>query len=290
MTSPLISVIFPAKNEGRHVKDTLDSLAACRTRQTYEVIVVDDGSSDGCCDFLAEKPDHDRVKRIRTRGIGAANARNLGADHASGTYLAFCDAHLFFHDYWIDKLLFPLQNGETDVVCPAIADTANLRSIGYGQTLKPDLSIQWLTKKAKLTDIPVVPGGCFLLSRHVFEDVSGFDEGLKRWGLEDIELSIKLWLFGWRCSVLPSVTVQHVFRNTHPYQVEETDISYNLLRTACLHFNTRRVHRCRKLAGGDAYSLEKKVRQDGADALRKEYNARRTYDDNWYFRRFAIPF
>lgn len=83
------SIIFPAKNEGENVKSTLDSLFSVKTNYPFEVIVVNDGSTDNCCEFLETYDKKERVKLIHTVGIGAANARNLGAEHSSGEYLIF---------------------------------------------------------------------------------------------------------------------------------------------------------------------------------------------------------
>lgn len=72
--NPVISIIFPVKNEGDNVK----------TNYLFEVIVVNDKSTDNCCGFLQTYYQKDRVKLIYSIGIGAANARNLGAKNVSG--------------------------------------------------------------------------------------------------------------------------------------------------------------------------------------------------------------
>ncbi|WP_158737174.1 glycosyltransferase [Alteribacillus sp. YIM 98480] len=290
-SSPEISIIFPAKNEEDNVKKTLNSLFSSHTNHKFEVIVVDDGSSDGCCDFLKHYSKRHFVKLIRTEGIGAANARNLGAKNANGKYLAFCDAHLFFNNLWIDKLLAPLKSSKTDAICPGIADVNNPSSVGYGQTLKPNLVIRWNKKHINLAETAVVPGGCFMISQSTFNDVGGFETGFKTWGYEDIELSIKLWLFGYKCSVLSSVKVLHVFRKSHPYQLSNEHINYNLMRMAYSHFNQTRIKKCKKLIKkGDPSKIEKMVLKDGVLNQRNTYFTKRTYDDNWYFKKFGVLF
>ncbi|SDI13351.1 glycosyltransferase family 2 protein [Alteribacillus bidgolensis] len=289
--SPEVSIIFPAKNEGDNVKKTLDSLFVTHSNYHYEVIVVDDGSNDGCCNFIKTYSKRNHIKLIRTEGIGAANARNLGAKNAKGKYFAFCDAHLFFKDYWIDKLLKPLRDGKTDAICPAIADVNNPSSIGYGQSLKSNLGVYWKGKCQNISDTAILPGGCFIISQSIFNNVGGFDTGFKRWGFEDIELSIKLWLFGYRCSVLPSVTILHLFRQSHPYQLSSHHINYNLLRMAYSHFNQSRIKKCKNLIKKeDPKKVEKYVLKDGVLHQRNAYIKRRKHDDTWYFNRFSISF
>ncbi|SDI21425.1 Glycosyltransferase, GT2 family [Alteribacillus persepolensis] len=290
-SSPTISIIFPAKNEGENVKNTLHSLFAARSNQHYEVIIVDDNSSDGCCDFLNHYPKRNRVLLIRTAGIGAANARNEGAKHAKGKYLIFCDAHLYFEHYWMDQLLDALKHEETDAVCPGIADADNPSSAGYGQTLKHNLSIKWGSKSTSLKDTAILPGGCFIIPKSIFNKVGGFERSFKTWGFEDIEFSIKMWLFGYRCSVLSSVKVLHIFRKSHPYQISKDHINYNMMRMAYAHFHTSRIKRCKKLIKkSDPMKIEKMVLKDGALNQRNAYFKQRVHDDNWYFQRFGIPF
>lgn len=288
---PLISIIFPAKNEGKNVKTTLDSLFSVKTNYPFEVIVVNDGSIDSCCDFLQTYHKKEQVKLIHTTGIGAANARNLGAKNASGDYLIFCDAHLQFEDWWIDELLQPLLTGKTDAVTPAIATMGNSKLIGYGQTLKPNLRIKWNPRQNDLFETAVLPGGCFAIPRTVFENVGGFETGFKTWGHEDVELSIKLWLFGYRCHVQPNVKIIHLFRKAHPYKVSHDDIYYNLLRMAYSHFNTARIQICRKLfVPRNAKDIESQVLQDGVQIQREAYFKKRKFNDDWYFRKFNINF
>ncbi|MGN7179001.1 glycosyltransferase [Cytobacillus sp. SAFR-174] len=287
--TPQVSIIFPVKNEGANVKSTLDSLFSVKTPIPFEAIVVDDASTDGCCKFI-DTYKH-KVKLIHTKGIGAARARNLGAEHAKGKYLAFCDAHLEFEHYWLDGLILPLEKGRTDAVAPAIAAIGDSNFIGYGMSLSRNLRIKWNKKKRGLFDTAIIPGGCFIITKKVFNEIGGFEKGFKTWGHEDVELSIRLWLFGYRCSVLPEVRILHLFRKSHPYKVSNEEVSYNLLRMAYSHFNYERIEKCRKLITGVRPSLiEQQVKQDGVLRQRHKFIKIRKYDDDWYFSKFRIQF
>jgi len=287
---PLISIIFPVKNEGNNVRKTLDSLFSIQTKYPFEVIVIDDGSTDDCCDFI-KVVHYDTVSLYETDGVGAANARNVGAQKAKGEYLIFCDAHLKFEDWWIDRLLEPLLTNQTDAVAPAIASFEKPNFIGYGQTLRFNLRIQWNQKRSAFFETAVLPGGCFAISKEVFEKVGGFETGFKTWGHEDIELSIKLWLFGFRCHCQPNVKVLHLFRKKHPYKVSFDDVNYNLLRMAYSHFKNERIEKCKKLIfHGSAKKIELEVIRDGVENQRREYLKKRKYNDDWYFSKFEIDF
>lgn len=289
--APLVSIIFPVKNEGENVRNTLDSLFSTNTNVPFEVIVVDDGSTDSCCEFIDSYKESDRIKLIKTNGAGASNARNLGAEQAKGEYFFFCDAHLEFEDKWIDRLMEPMLMKKTDAITPAIASMENREAIGFGQTLTPGLAIKWNKRQPGLFETAVLPGGCFAITKFAFDHVGGFDKGFKTWGHEDVEISIKLWLFGYRCNVEPDVTIFHLFRKKHPYKVNHEEVNYNLLRLAYSHFNEARIQKCRQLMRRKYLRLiEPAVLKDGVFNQREEYFKKRNFDDNWYFNKFNIDF
>ncbi|MCU9614561.1 glycosyltransferase [Caldibacillus lycopersici] len=286
-----VSIIFPVKNEGIQLKNTLDSLFSKKTNTTFKIIIVNDGSNDGCCDFLNSYEKKESINLIVTEGIGAANARNLGASHADSDYLIFCDAHLQFEDWWIDRLLEPLHLQQTDAVSPAIGSFNNDDFIGFGQTLLPNLRIKWNAKPDGLSETAILPGACLAISQRIFAEVGGFDKGFPTWGHEDVEFSIKLWLFGYRCHVLPTVKILHFFKKQLPYEVRYEDFFYNLLRMAYSHFTIERIQKCKKLMlHTKAREIERKVVKNGGLDQRRNYFKRRVHTDDWYFHKFTIDF
>ena len=85
---PLISVVVPCYNQGRFLREALDSVRAATTR-SVEVIVVDDGSTDDTGKVAAGTPG---TVCVRQENAGLAAARNRGLEEARGEYLAFLDA------------------------------------------------------------------------------------------------------------------------------------------------------------------------------------------------------
>jgi glycosyltransferase involved in cell wall biosynthesis len=289
---PFISLIMPVKNEGEHIKNTIESAFSVKTDCDFEIVVVDDDSQDGCCYFL-KKNKNEKIKLITTEGLGAANARNAGAEHAKGDIFIFCDAHLFFEDYWIDRLIEPIQKGIADATNPGIGDVKNPKNIGYGYTWNENLEPKWNRgKKKEPYPSPLLAGGCLAISRKAFEDIDGFERGFRVWGREDEEISLKLWLFGYQCYIVPDVTVLHVFRPTAPpFELKWEHVDYNLLRMAFLHFNYERIYKSTKQI---KYSLKTLLLAEllQTDILEKRalYEQKRKHDDNWYMEKFNIPF
>ena len=86
-----ITVVVPVYNMVQYLSKCVDSLLR-QTFQSYEIILVDDGSVDGsseCCDQEAEKSG--KIHVIHKTNAGLSSARNCGIDHAKGEYIIFPD-------------------------------------------------------------------------------------------------------------------------------------------------------------------------------------------------------
>jgi len=95
---PAVSVVIPAYNAARWIPETLDSVLA-QTFRDFEVIVVDDGSTDQTPEVLAGYGD--RIHCLPKVNGGASSARNMGIRAARGSYIAFVDAD----DLWLPEKL-----------------------------------------------------------------------------------------------------------------------------------------------------------------------------------------
>lgn len=98
MHNPTVSVVVPAYNAAAFVRRAVDSVLA-QTLVDHELLVVDDGSSDGTRDVLAGYGD--RVRVLAQANAGPAAARNHGLREARGRYVAFLDAD----DWWLPAKL-----------------------------------------------------------------------------------------------------------------------------------------------------------------------------------------
>lgn len=287
-------IIIPCKNEGIYMKQTVDFMHQTEARELAKIIVVDDNSNDGCCNFIKSQPNrYMNVKLIQTKGIGAARARNLGASLAvNAEVLVFCDAHITMKNNWLKVMLNSLNNEDTSTVCPGISDFNPNSPIGYGQTFDDKFQVCWMKKPKDTVEIPLAPGGCMAIKRDVFDSVGGFDNGFRSWGYEDVELSIKLWLFGHKIYVNPSARVGHKFRKVQPYVVDSTEYHYNRLRMAYSHFNQNRVDKLINMMKDYPNHNEIMNKIINSDTLkqREDYFKNRLYDDCWFFNKFNIHF
>lgn len=101
---PRISIIVPVYNVEPYLRRCVDSIFA-QTFTDFELILVDDGSPDGCpaiCDEYAEKDS--RVRVIHKENGGVSSARNAGMEVAEGKYFLFCDSDDYVSPQWCEAL------------------------------------------------------------------------------------------------------------------------------------------------------------------------------------------
>jgi glycosyltransferase involved in cell wall biosynthesis len=285
-----ISVILPATNESVLLRRTVEQFAATLPPDS-EVIVVDNGSTDGCADFLAEES-RDNVHLIRsTQPLGVAAARNRGLAEARGEIVVFSDAHIDVPERWWEPIVHTLNLPHVGVVGPGIGIMGKLESrVAYGQRIaETNLRLEWLRWTSDEPHAVPSLGGGFMAMRHETLELAGaFDDGMAQWGSEDLELCVRYWLLGYEVWAVPEVTVLHYFRTARPYSVQWHLLTHNLLRVALLHFSPQRLARV-------ASVLRNKVRFGAALAMaadsdvwqkRTDFAARRVRDDDWLFEKF----
>jgi glycosyltransferase involved in cell wall biosynthesis len=105
---PSVSVIIPVKNGQRTLKKCLDSLRKL-TYPNFEVIVIDDGSTDNTVRILKEFPE---ARVITTKGVGPSRARNMAMRQAKGEFVAFTDADCTVDSRWLDSLMAGFSRDE----------------------------------------------------------------------------------------------------------------------------------------------------------------------------------
>lgn len=113
---PLVSVIIPAYNAEKYIKEAIESVLN-QTYKNIELIVVDDGSTDNTAEIVKKYLNDPRVKYIYQENKGLAGARNTGIKKAKGDYIAFLDADDFYLPEKIEKeVKFLKEHPEFDIV------------------------------------------------------------------------------------------------------------------------------------------------------------------------------
>ena len=196
-----VSVIVPARDARATLPAALDALAAQNLDEPFEVVLVDDGSTDGTAEIAARHPIVTRVVPGGGRGPGAA--RNAGVSASEGVVIAFTDADCEPDPGWLRAGLRALESA--DLVQGRVEPTGPAgpfdRTVRVGQ-------LTTLFETANL-----------LVSREWFERVGGFEPWLspkrtKELG-EDVWLGWRLRRAGARVAFAPDALVRHaVFPGT----------------------------------------------------------------------------
>jgi len=138
MNNPLVSIIVPVYNTKEFLSECTESLVS-QTYNNIEIILVDDGSTDGSselCDKLAFKDR--RIRVIHQKNGGLSDARNTGIDNAKGDFISFVDSDDSVNPSFIKILLKGIKANDSDIsVCGYGEDFPKQRTItGKEATIK----------------------------------------------------------------------------------------------------------------------------------------------------------
>lgn len=115
--TPIVSVIMPAYNAERYIEEAIRSVQA-QTMEKWELVVVDDRSTDGTAGLIRNLADQDsRIRPIFSQiNRGAAGSRNLALDMCQGQYVAFLDADDLWYPQKLEKQLEKAANTGADII------------------------------------------------------------------------------------------------------------------------------------------------------------------------------
>jgi GT2 family glycosyltransferase len=247
-----LSLIIASLNEGNELHETLRSVLA-GSAVPSEIIVVDDGGTDGSCAALVREDWQARgvrMHRIERQGIAAA--RNFGGRLATGARVAFMDAHCRLDRNCIAAMQSALDVWPDAIIAPSMCDY-HTDVYGCGvRLIDPELRVRWLpppVPDGTAKRLPIAPGGCLALSRTTFDLLGGFGV-FRELGQEDIEFGLRAWRAGVDVLAAPLAMLAHKFRPMLPYSLAATSRAFNVAKIALVHFEGVRREEClRKIIG-----------------------------------------
>lgn len=189
---PKVSVVIPLYNKEQYIARSVESVLA-QTERYFELIVVDDGSSDTGPEWVSQCPDS-RVQMISIPNSGVSVARNTGAAHARAEWIAFLDADDAYEPRFLEVLLaLALRCPEAALVASAYCEVREDGSASNQnwQLLPTDPRGDYVQDffAASMHASPVC-SSAVMIRRSVFEDVGGFPPHL-RLG-EDLDLWFRI--------------------------------------------------------------------------------------------------
>lgn len=203
-----VSAILPVFNGGHHLRHAVTSVVA-QTEPPEELIVVDDGSSDGCTDFLHGVSAPFPIRMVRQANAGQSAARNRGARIARGGLLAFLDQDDAWHPRHLAVLRSSFLTDPTVGWSYSDFDEVDARGNIVTHSYLRDREVEHprSTLAACLaSDLMVIPSAT-LIRRQAFDALGGFDETLQ--GYEDDDLYVRTFRAGWRFTFHPEALVRY---------------------------------------------------------------------------------
>ena len=164
----LFSFIIPAINEERYIANTIDAIRRnVEGRYPYEIIVVENGSSDRTVDIIKDKG----VRVIYKKGVTIGRLRNAGVAEARGGIIVFLDADVYLGNNWHENI------GDVIKLLEKNPETV---TGSYGGVKKDAGWIErsWYGTEEGRKKVNFIPTRHMIIKKEFFEKIGGFDAGL----------------------------------------------------------------------------------------------------------------
>ncbi len=221
---PDVSIVIPVFNKLELTKNCIKSILKYGSQAAFEIIIVDNGSSDGTRNWLNTEVKTGRIKAVFNKeNLGFSRGCNVGADAATGRYIFFMNNDMEATPTWLDPMVTTLDND------PAVG-------IAGARLLFPDGSIQHAGVALRQGNIPdrpkfsgehiaykmpadspsaalprymqLVTGAALMIRQSVFTQIGGFNESYWN-GNEDLDLCLKAGQLGWKVVYRPECVIVH---------------------------------------------------------------------------------
>lgn len=193
-SSPRVSVIVPCYNLGQYLEEAVSSVLE-QTYQDFEILVVDDGSTEKATQTILADYSRPKTRVIRTVHAGLASARNTGIANASGTYLCALDADDRLDRSFLETLVRVLDDDAS-----LTFSSCWLRTFG-------EEAWEWMPSTCDLPGLlwenTVLTAA--LVRKDAVLAVGGYDTGMPEQGDEDWDLWLTLVERGCRGTIVPKV-------------------------------------------------------------------------------------
>jgi GT2 family glycosyltransferase len=215
VSHPDVSIVIVTYQGAELVETALRALLE-NTEPCYELILIDNGSTDHTPTLLRQVGNATVVLNERNAGFGAAN--NDGADRARSRYMLFLNQDAFVHRGWLPPLLERIESDDAiGAVGPMLLNTdgslqcagamvfrtGDTRCYGVGDDpQRPEYQVA--------RDVDYLSGACLLTRRAAFSEIGGFNRAYGLAYFEDAELCLSLATRGYRSVYEPRSRVTHV--------------------------------------------------------------------------------
>lgn len=223
-----LSIIIVSWNVKGDLADCIRSIGDNRPCCDYEVIVVDNASSDGSAEMVEERYPEVRLL-ANEENLGFATGNNVGIGKSRGEYLLLLNPDTIVHSGSLDALVkFMDENADVGVCGPKLLNTdgttqpsargfPTLRGVVHCFTIMRAIPIfhrcynSWMMRDFahdKQTDVDQVMGAALMVRRSIFEALGGMDESFFMY-YEEVDLCYRIKQSGWRVVFTPKAVITH---------------------------------------------------------------------------------
>lgn len=236
----MLSLILTIHNEGDELRRTLASVLS-KTSAVSDTLIVDDASTDGCCDDVVNEGV--RVIRHASR-LGVASSRHQAVQVAQGSVLAFLDGH---HRVATGALntCAELAASRAAIVVPDIRDFESESPTTHGAMFRlcserGYFSAEWnyLHPQQQVTRVSSLRSPIYLMSRDTYDRVYWI-QGLRNWGGSEAAISVKAFFLDIPILHLCGTPTRHMFKEKLQYDATWDDVWRNHALIARVCFDDR---------------------------------------------------
>ena len=250
-TEPTASIILINYNGGRILPVIRQGIEGVhrQTMSDWELILVDDGSTDSSNEFLASFADGGRVRFVQAEHKGVGPARNAGLRLARGRLVAFLDNDAIPQPDWLERLvvfmdshpdhgaaaslvMFADRPGVVNSAGCVLNELAHGIGVGMGQ-LYPYFSLP--------DEVLYATGNGMIIRRDVLDEVSWFDEGYRFYGHDDSDVGIRIRNAGYEIAPVHGAVLYHL----HSVSKQEPGMNAwdqrNRIRFVLKHYSSREL-------------------------------------------------
>ncbi len=200
-----ISVVVPVYNGEKTIKKTIEALLSQKTEKKYEIIIVDDGSTDNTPNIIKKYP----IKTITQKNAGPAAARNIGWKASSGKIVAFTDSDCVPIPDWIEAI----SKHFNDPAIGGVGGTYKMENIGNILATYIGEDIKFRHDRLG-KEIEAVGTFSVAFRKNLLERVGGFDETYKKATAEDFDLCFAIRKTGHKIIYEPNAIVGHYHKES----------------------------------------------------------------------------
>ena len=200
----VVSIVIPVFNGASRIESCLNSLLSQNFNEGYEIIIVDDGSSDNLKAVISSYPD---VSYVFQTNAGPGVARNHGASLAKGEFLLFTDDDCVPVSNWISLMVGALRSQKSICGVKGAYLTKQISLVSRFVQLEYEDKYDVMRKYQYIDFIDTYSAG---FKKSIFLEFGGYDSKYTTACAEDVDLSFRMHAKGYRMLFVPKAIVYHL--------------------------------------------------------------------------------